>query len=640
MDNRIIFKIKISNKNGDKPIYSDLSHILFATNNPRFTLIPDQNINLIDFLKQDDKTQDEILKKLINCEGDFLDFYNLIKSISDNGFMDQYEQIFVIQKNSNDFIVVEGNRRIMCLKLLLKLIKIPEYNETFNIYSNEKSFNDDEEDLKNSDSNKKRYFWYRKIVDIIEKTNFMDRYKETTFTLIENDNDLWKFIYSKHLTGERIGMRKWSRAKNFADLIKWFGKNGCDPKSDEVKNLSLKINRDVNDIKKDFQIAQFLYACFYFGKKISDDSLDENEVNFGHKEILDDMSIADKISALEKSHSFNKVAKLIKNYLKISDKVFQEQYINIEFDKKNSKIKFCDYEYKSRIFLKFLYDKWKSGELTTRPFKNENEILREILLQLKNINICTKLSYEKLNELDEFSLSVKDIDKLLEANECQSSDQLIGQQLERFKYAQNIKLNVEKLHKWISDDNFFDYYQPNGVFKRLVDQLTWNLDQRYLNAVCCSLRSFYEQILIWTYISLDTDAYHRSKMINDFAKNKIIDIWRDVKRNFIVDNNVDSSLINKYLNFLKINNDLIKNKYQVFFIDYLKKDGYYDLLNSGIHASHRIYFQESYNQYLAKIMEISKLTDEFYVEINWSVFKKLNDEIMAEIAKQYGKKPN
>lgn len=58
------FKIKIFNKNKNEVFYSDLLDIFFTTNNPRFTIIPKSNINLINFLKHNDKTQDKILKKI------------------------------------------------------------------------------------------------------------------------------------------------------------------------------------------------------------------------------------------------------------------------------------------------------------------------------------------------------------------------------------------------------------------------------------------------------------------------------------------------------------------------------------------------------------------------------------------------
>ena len=89
MSNLNHFTIKIRDRDNGKEITSDLSHVLLTGNNPRYKIISDKNINLIQFLKACDKTQEEILKDLLDCEGDFSDFKRLIESINENGFIDR-----------------------------------------------------------------------------------------------------------------------------------------------------------------------------------------------------------------------------------------------------------------------------------------------------------------------------------------------------------------------------------------------------------------------------------------------------------------------------------------------------------------------------------------------------------------------
>ena len=128
MSNLNHFTIKIRDRDNGKEITSDLSHILLTSNNPRYKIISDKNINLIQFLKACDKTQEEIIKDLLDREGDFSDFKRLIESINENGFIDLSDEVLVIQKDNSDYyLVVERNRCIVCLKLLLGLIKIPKY---------------------------------------------------------------------------------------------------------------------------------------------------------------------------------------------------------------------------------------------------------------------------------------------------------------------------------------------------------------------------------------------------------------------------------------------------------------------------------------------------------------------------------
>ena len=76
------------------------------------------------------------------------------------------------QKN-NSFVIAEGNRRILCVKLLLNLINIPEYwslsNEKNN-YSNEKTFKENENDwIDDNDPSKDKFHNYEVIKQIIKK---------------------------------------------------------------------------------------------------------------------------------------------------------------------------------------------------------------------------------------------------------------------------------------------------------------------------------------------------------------------------------------------------------------------------------------------------------------------------------------
>ena len=135
-------------------------------------IISDKNINLIQFLKACDKTQEEIIKDLLDREGDFSDFKRLIESINENGFIDLSDEVLVIQKDNSDYyLVAEGNRRIVCLKLLLGLIKIPEYYKLNDTYANERSYMENESewnDNKKDEENEKRY---KNYCDIIETIN-------------------------------------------------------------------------------------------------------------------------------------------------------------------------------------------------------------------------------------------------------------------------------------------------------------------------------------------------------------------------------------------------------------------------------------------------------------------------------------
>lgn len=64
-------------------------------------------------------------------------------------------------------------------------------------------------------------------------------------------------------------------------------------------------------------------------------------------------------------------------------------------------------------FFEYHLSLMKKRKITTRPFNDENEIFQEVMLKLNGINLSTRLSYEKINDLNEFSLTIKQIDQVL-----------------------------------------------------------------------------------------------------------------------------------------------------------------------------------------------------------------------------------
>ena len=70
------YQINIVDKN-NKQLEEKLSNVLLSENNPRFSSITDININFIDFLNQENRSQEEVIQTLISCEGDFSDLLDL-----------------------------------------------------------------------------------------------------------------------------------------------------------------------------------------------------------------------------------------------------------------------------------------------------------------------------------------------------------------------------------------------------------------------------------------------------------------------------------------------------------------------------------------------------------------------------------
>lgn len=642
------YQISIVDKN-NKQLEEKLSNVLFSENNPRFSRITDININFIDFLNQENRSQEEVIQTLISCEGDFSDLLDLINSINDRGFIDR-EPIWIVKNSKNNkYTVAEGNRRLLCLKLLLKVINLPDYCKLTNIennYSNEKSFYQDEKDWNdNVNTEKKKFENYEEIKKIISKSDFTKKYKKITFYLIEKDDELWNIIYDKHLSGDKVGIRKWSRAKYFADLIQWFGKTGFKKDSKESEDILNKINRNPKDIENDFKEAQFIYACFYFGLGEHDEGYKENEICYlNHDDILDRICFSDRISALERTHSFNKVRLLLMKYLKIDDvQKFEDIYLKITFDDRNM-IEFIDKKFICRKLLNFLFKKWKQKEITTRPFKDEDKILHEVWWILNNVNINTELTNDQLDDLDEFNCTIDEINKILKVNESENNNNDIKFHLKRFKYAKNIKLNCNKLIESFKEKNYksnFDDYSPISVFQKLIDQLNWNLQNRekYLNAVCVSLRAFWEQFIIWCDICLETDLNEQDKYITLFIKNRTMDLKNKIINKLNDQGSINNNKIINYLNYVGINseNSNFYEQFKSFLNDYLTNNPECcnikcNILNEGIHSLHRIYLKNDYIDNLKVIDEMCNLTNNFIKEIDLNTFKVLNQKIISKLS--------
>jgi len=133
-----------------------INNIYLSACNPRYTLIDNVHVNLIEFINgSNGKSQDSIFNDLLLTEGDYNELSSLLNNIYKNGFNNINEPIYLIDKKDDpgNYVVAEGNRRIMCLKLInndFKLSQDPptknesKYSNSLTDYSND---DDDEIDL-------------------------------------------------------------------------------------------------------------------------------------------------------------------------------------------------------------------------------------------------------------------------------------------------------------------------------------------------------------------------------------------------------------------------------------------------------------------------------------------------------------
>ncbi|HIF9325419.1 ParB/Srx family N-terminal domain-containing protein [Photobacterium damselae] len=105
----------IRNKWWEKRTPRSVDYLKLWSENPRFDTADSQSrIKLTDFVEE-----------IISEPSDKASFFDLVKSIINLGFMD-FEPIVVWKDENNRFVVAEGNRRILALKLLRSPDKAPK----------------------------------------------------------------------------------------------------------------------------------------------------------------------------------------------------------------------------------------------------------------------------------------------------------------------------------------------------------------------------------------------------------------------------------------------------------------------------------------------------------------------------------
>lgn len=610
----------------------NINNVNLSFNNPRFTVLPKLDMDIIEFIQKKSNIENEIIFKLFFCEGNLNDLIKLLESINDNGFDNKVDPIMLTKNEKNEYFVAEGNRRILCLKLINNINLLPKWCDfSKQAYSNYSNAND--EYLNGDDETSKKDFLknYEKIQKIIKEINNNHKQFDVYYKIVIESNDLWKIIYDKHNTGERPGMRKWSRAKYFADLLSLFGETGID--STNQKKSLFKINREYSIVVNDFKEAQYIYLCFWFGENKNFDE-DKELYLMNDKDIINDLIFTNKISALERKFTWNKIINVLKsiefNPTKISDKEFKSKYINLYYDDKN-KIKLSWNLLKPHKIFNYIYNLWKKGKITTRSISEDVNLALDLKLLIGDINIKNKLSDKQIEQLNEFDFSINDLKEIIKNNSLQNNKTNLN--LKRFKLAKEIKEKLNEI-EITYDKEYSNMNEPIGVFLRLYDQMKHNEKPKmFLNALGATLRSFWEQIVIWLYLKL-------KKNKSENVTNDIVDfIWGRVNILFkdIVEKRLGYSFSISEIVGLFVNENLNEKMYCDFLFDFCKKTGKnnsYAFLCNFIHASHKIYKKESYVENLKRLKSIIYITNKFTKNFDFKkIFFDINNLILEELHK-------
>lgn len=617
-------KINFIEINSDKK-YS-IDSFFLSKSNPRYTLINNlDDKSLLKFIVNQNYDKDydekEVFNQLLYQEGDFSDLLELLKSINEIGFNNDLDPIYVIknENKSDHFIIAEGNRRLMCLKLISNIFKLPDFYSIESLlitYENEKTNNiyefNDENPNKELFRKRKNYEECNKLIEEIQEKKLEI---ECFFKIIDDSKKIWKSIYSKHLTGEEPGLRKWSRSKYFADLLNIFP-HGISEENDKVLRETIK--RDFKQIKQDYKNAMLVYSIIYAKENL--DFYDNNIKNFADNNVLNEMIKLNRVSALEKNHSFDKVKSYAsKKILKISQKEFEETYFKIEYTD-NCIIKFRSNKIKTDDFLKFIYEYWSKKIITTRPIKeeDEDEFVDELSMVLQGKNFRKHLSKDELNEIEEFKLTEKSLERLIQANDIFYKEE--PEILERFKLCVEIKKNNKKFINLKKLEFTEIEIEPKHVFKRLFDQYNY-IDIYYINAKSATMRSILEQLIVWMrYYVIENEEIkkeHIKEMMNGINK---------LKSKSLKEFSSSGDLINKSID-LFFSNASINEKQEI--INFLQDDDFVSgVLNDFIHASHKIYLQKQYNEKLEQFKNNQEILFIIIKNLEIQKFEELNEKLI------------
>ncbi|MGL5204791.1 MAG: hypothetical protein ACRC63_00915, partial [Metamycoplasmataceae bacterium] len=356
-------------------------------------------------------------------------------------------------------------------------------------------------------------------------------------------------------------------------------------------------------------------------------------INYNHHEILNDMIQISSISSLERTHSFNKIKKiLIEDVLQTTKEEFNDKYFQITFNKINNRIEFMEGKLEAFSLLNFIYLKWNEKIITTRAIKDRDKknLINDLFLLVKNFDINYKLTEEQLDEIDEFKLSIENLDKIILCNKSYYDEDIIS----RFELARDIKKSnnvlINSLQKYFRSNVEIIPFQ---VFVRLNEQLKYIDGSNHLNALANTIRSIMEQLIIWLNWSVVKNKFpeDQNSYLDDMCGNKLYSLVKKVKQE---SNENDIRMWFKHFHNgkRKIDDDLI-----IFMLDYIKYnpndsgDNYHSVLNDFIHSAHTIYIKKKYKLYLEMLITVQKNAIKILEFMNLDEFSDLNDKIIARL---------
>lgn len=614
-----------------------INDIHLALWNPRFETIDKLEFDYIKYFNKWDKNyslQEEALKisELIKENIDkYKELFDSVKAF----FRSSYEKIQLI-KSENSYIVIEGNRRISCLKILMNYDKYQKF--IYELLKGEINVESTNEFISKL-SILYMFIEQNKLEFNVPIKTFLNL---DEYVLYSSNEHIANSLFSKHSATTPIGFVAWNKGKYYYDLWSIFNKENWYSLEDINENKSLELfSKNKRGIFEDYKKATFLFQLYNlsFSKQneltlkdyfvsIPPTAFEPNNVNQTLRNII---LYIDKSADVKKyvNLTFEPITRCyinkgifnIKNILEFIDELRMNDLQTSKFDMK----KVSDMV---SIFYKHLnldekkYDTWTQKDFINNfMFMSENE-LSSIKRKYKNTNISSLIE-ERLYQFKVSESIIKD----LKAKKADVLVELVLQ-IEHNTNYKDSKFFINAIHSSIR--TILEYIMKLIVYKGITKY--HKNSENYLEFMKIIAPESYNK-----YVIIDDEVQQR--LIQSLLTNKILKTsdnklsWeREVFRYIL---SMNKGRLSKLDELCK--NEIFKKSFREFFNDNLNINDFnyfmtvnWDWINSMIHRVYLQDFEATINIYSKLISKNNEILLEFLTKI----LKNLNKSVINKLVKE------
>ncbi|QRI43908.1 hypothetical protein [Mycoplasma phage sp.] len=513
-----------------------INDIHLALWNPRFETIYKLDFDYVKYFNKWDKNyslQEEALKisELIKENIDkYKELFDSVKVF----FHSNYEKIKLI-KSEDSYIVVDGNRRISCLKILMNYEKYQKC--IYEILKGEINVESRNEFI--SKLSVLYMFIEQNKSDFVKPTKILLNFDECI--IYSSNNQISNLSFNKHYRKNSVGYLPWNKGKYYYDIWTIFNNERLFNLVDiDNKKIPHIFGEDKKKIYEDYKKAAFLFQLF--SKPASKNR---------------ELSIRDYfISIPPDQYEPVNISQMIKNLiLYINKNVDVKKHINLYFDAKNRwYINKGHFEIKNILKL---INELRESELQISKF-NKKEIGDAVSIFYKHLNLINdkQANLNKEEFVNNFLfMSENELRKTRSISKNTDILNLIDERLYQFSISQSIikDLKAKKadiLIKWTTE---------------LEEDISFKESKLFINTIQLSIKPMLElivKLMVFNGISEYKSDVEYLKFINSFLTDK------DINKNSLTDikDHLFDSKISLLTNIDKLcENKVFRNSFNQFF---------------------------------------------------------------------------